>query len=128
MQLALPALPSVDVSTLTPRQKQSRFVLMTAHLIAFALARGYELTTGDGYRDPRAFGKQGERGPYGEPTSAHKQRLAHDWNLFREGRFLTTTEDHRELGEFWESIGGSWGGRFAQKDGNHYSLEHEGVK
>ena len=31
-----------------------------------------------------------------------------------------------ELGEYWESIGGSWGGRF--NDGNHYSLEHNGVK
>jgi hypothetical protein len=27
---------------------------------------------------------------------------------------------------FWESIGGSWGGRF--NDGNHYSLEHRGMK
>jgi len=28
------------------------------------------------------------------------------------------------LGLYWESIGGSWGGRFG--DGNHFSLEHEG--
>jgi len=28
------------------------------------------------------------------------------------------------LGEYWESIGGSWGGRFG--DGNHYSLKYKG--
>ena len=49
-----------------------------------------------------------------------------DLNLFRGGKMLTTTEDHRPLGEWWESHGGAWGGRFA--DGNHYSLEHEGLK
>lgn len=126
MQLALPALPPVDLSTLTPRQKQSRFVLMTAHLIAFAHAKGYELTTGDGYRDPRVFGAIGERMGYGESRSAHKQRLAHDWNLFRNGEWLKETADHLELGLFWEALGGSWGGRW--NDGNHYSLEHNGIK
>ena len=29
---------------------------------------------------------------------------------------------HGEVGEFWESLGGSWGGQF--NDGNHYSIEH----
>ena len=30
------------------------------------------------------------------------------------------------LGEYWESLGGSWGGRF--KDANHFSIEHDGYK
>ena len=30
------------------------------------------------------------------------------------------------LGEWWESQGGTWGGRF--RDGNHYGLEHDGAK
>lgn len=116
---------TVDPKTLTLRQKQSRFVVMTAHLIAFAYAKGYELTTGDGYRDPRVFGQLGVRMGYGDSRSAHKLRLAHDWNLFRNGQLLTATEDHRPLGEFWQSLGGSWGGRW--NDGNHYSLAHEGL-
>jgi len=122
----LPPLEPVDLSTLTLRQKQSRFVLMQAYLVAFALSKGYELTSGDAYRDPRVFGAMGQRMGYGESMSAHKQRLAKDWNLYRNGVYLTATDDHRELGEFWESIGGAWGGRF--NDGNHYSLEHNGVK
>ena len=47
-------------------------------------------------------------------------------NLFVDGVWLQSTEAHRELGEWWESVGGSWGGRFG--DGNHYSLAHEGRK
>lgn len=106
-------------------QKQFRFVRMTGQLLAWAHANGYELTTGDGYRDPRVFGAMGVRQGYGESKSAHKQRLAHDWHLFKDGRFLPNTEDHRPLGEYWESLGGTWGGRF--NDGNHYSLAHDGV-
>ena len=63
---------------------------------------------------------------YGAGRSCHKLRLAIDLNLFRGGRYLTGTADHKPLGEWWESQGGTWGGRF--RDGNHYSLEHEGAK
>lgn len=99
---------------------------MVAELIQYAKASGYELTIGDAYRDPRSHGAVGEKKAYGRANSLHKLRLAIDFNLFKDGRFLTTSEDHKPLGEFWESIGGTWGGRF--DDGNHYSLEHNGMK
>ena len=99
---------------------------MVAQLIEQAFKMGYEVTLGDAYRDPRVFGKMGERSGYGESRSAHKLRLAIDLNLFRDGKYLSSTEAHRPLGEWWEGQGGSWGGRF--NDGNHYSLEHGGVK
>lgn len=60
------------------------------------------------------------------PNSLHYIGLAIDLNLFKNGEYLKDTNDHKELGEFWESLGGSWGGRF--NDGNHYSLEHNGRK
>ncbi|MGL5648812.1 MAG: M15 family metallopeptidase [Clostridium sp.] len=101
---------------------------MVADLIKFAYENGYELTFGDAYRDPRLHGEIGVKKGYGHASSNHKQRLAVDFNLFKGGKFLTSTEDHRPLGEFWESIGGSWGGRFSSPDGNHYSIEHNGVK
>lgn len=107
-------------------QKQRRFSRMIADLIKFAYDNGYELTFGDAYRDPRLHGEMGVKKGYGHASSNHKQRLAVDFNLFKGGKFLTSTEDHRPLGEFWESIGGTWGGRF--NDGNHYSVEHNGVK
>lgn len=98
------------------REKQSKFLKMTVLLMTFAHNLGYELTYGDALR-PRDC-------PYGRKNSLHKDKLALDLNLFRDGRYLTTTQDHEPLGIFWESIGGSWGGRF--DDGNHYSLGHNG--
>lgn len=100
------------------RDEQSKFTRMVADLIKYAYGLGYELTFGDAYRDPRV--------PYGHPRSLHKHRLAVDFNLFIDGRYQSSTEAHRPLGEYWESIGGSWGGHF--NDGNHYSLEWNGMK
>lgn len=100
---------------MTLRQKQSKFVRMAALLVQFAYERGYDLTFGD------AWASTGHK-----KKSNHYIRLAIDLNLFQNGKYLKETEDHRELGEFWESIGGSWGGWFG--DGNHYSLEHGGRK
>ena len=56
--------------------------------------------------------------------SLHYSRLAIDINLFLDGEYLDDTEDHRPFGEYWKSIGGSWGGEF--NDGNHYSLSYQG--
>lgn len=102
-------------------QRQQRFAEMSAKLILKAIELGYQVTLGDAFRDPRVHGQFGERKAYGAPTSFHKLRLAIDLNLFRNGIFLSKTEDHKELGEWWESQGGTWGGRFSDADGNHYS-------
>lgn len=114
--------------TETLREKQSRFAREIPRLIDKAIALGYEVTIGDAYRDPRVFGALGVKLGYGHPKSAHKNRLALDLNLFRDGVFLDSTEAHRPLGEWWEAQGEGhkWGGRF--NDGNHYSIEHGGIK
>ena len=93
---------------MSDRPKQSEFVKATALLILFAYQQGFELTFGDAYATTGHI-----------VNSFHYRRLAIDLNLFRGSEYLTSTEDHRILGEFWESIGGTWGGRFG--DGNHYS-------
>lgn len=116
----------VPVPNETLGQKQRRFVLMLSGLIQYAYSLGYELTLGDGYRDPRVFGEVGESKGYGNSKSNHKSRLACDFNLFLGGKYLDKTSDHEPLGIWWESMGGTWGGRF--NDGNHYSLEHQGRK
>ena len=103
---------------MTLSEKQRKFCRMVGMLIDFAYSHGYELTFGDAFRDNRC--------PYGSEVSLHKVRLAVDFNLFKNGIYLSKTENHEPLGLFWESIGGTWGGRF--EDGNHYSLEHEGRK
>lgn len=106
---------------MTLREKQVHFAMvMVPQLLAKAKELGYEVTFGDAFRDPRV--------PYGHKNSLHRYRLAVDLNLFKGGVFLQETKDHQPLGEFWESIGGSWGGRFKDGDGNHYSLGHEGMR
>lgn len=109
---------------MTLGEKQRRFAGMVGRLIVFAYDNGYEITLGDAYRDPRVHGDMGEKRGYGAASSLHKLRLAVDLNLFKDGVYLTRTEDHAELGAFWESMGGTWGGRFSTPDGNHYSLQH----
>jgi hypothetical protein len=111
---------------MTLGQKQRKFVLMIADLIDYAYSNGYELTFGDAYRDPRTNGAMGEKVGYSHKNSNHKQRLAVDFNLFKNGAYLSKTSDHEPLGIYWEGLGGDWGGRY--KDGNHYSLEHNGIK
>ena len=115
---------------MTLRQKQSLFVLKIARLIAFADSMGYALTFGEAWRPPETaalYAKQGK----GIAASLHTQRLAVDFNLFKNEVFLNTSEAHRPLGEFWESLSDTsvtchWGGRF--NDGNHYSIGHAGRK
>jgi len=112
--------------------KQFEFTRMVAKLISYAYQKGYKLTFGDAYRDPRVFGIMGENKPYsyGHTYSCHKIRLAVDFNLFvKKGKrwiYSTDSNDYIPLGLYWESMGGSWGGRF--QDSNHFSIEHDGRK
>lgn len=99
---------------MTLRQKQSKFVRMVALLIQFAYEQGYELTFGEAWAQPEDH--------HHSANSFHYKRLAIDLNLFKEGKYLSSTEAHKALGEFWKSIGGSWGGDFSNPDGNHYSF------
>ena len=114
---------------------QREFTLDIAHLIFYIYEQGYECTFGDAYRSPKAFGGMGEEGPYGRDESAHKQRLAVDLNLFKDGVYLSTTEAHRPFGEYWKELheDNRWGGDFdfdgdgAGDDGGHYSRRYHGI-
>ena len=106
---------------------QQDFAQHIAELIQYIREQGYECTFGDAFRDPRSHGAMGESGPYGRRESAHKQRLAVDLNLFKDGHYLPSTEAHRPFGEFWKGIhpDNVWGGDF--DDGNHYSRRYGGI-
>ena len=87
------------------------FTRNIARLIDKAFEMGFLATVGDVKRDPRSL--------YGKRPSKHWDGLAIDLNLYtQDGTYLEDTEDHAELGAWWESIGGVWGGRWS--DGNHY--------
>lgn len=107
------------------REKQSRFAGMVARLILKAEEMGFAVTFGEAWRSEEEARRLASSHA-GIRRSLHCDRLAVDLNLFVDGVWMNTTAAHRPLGEWWESIGGSWGGRFG--DGNHYSLAHEGRK
>jgi len=78
---------------------------------------GYEITEGDYYRDKRV--------KYGHPKSLHRSRLAADLNLWKNGKWLTDGSDHDELHDIWDKMGGA---PRIEKDLNHYSLAHYGMR
>lgn len=112
---------------MTLSEKQQRFTSMIALLIQYANANGFWLTFGEAYRTPEQAVLNAKKGS-GIKNSLHTQRLAVDFNLFIKGEYKTDSRDYLLLGEYWESLGGTWGGRFSKPDGNHFSLEHNGVK
>ncbi|MEQ9938726.1 M15 family metallopeptidase [Pectobacterium polonicum] len=112
---------------MTLSEKQQRFTQMIGQLITWAKENGYQLTFGEAFRTSEQAKLNAKSGA-GIANSLHTQRLAVDFNLFINGQYQTQTEAYTPLGEYWESLGGSWGGRFTSRpDGNHFSLEHNGV-
>lgn len=120
---------------LTLGQKQRLFCYLVAELIVFAYNEGYELTFGEAWRTPEQAALNAKNG-VGIANSLHTRRLAIDLNLFRDvdsdgtPDYLTDSEDYATLGAYWKTLHPlcRWGGDFSRPDGNHFSLEHEGVK
>jgi hypothetical protein len=116
--------------------KQNLFAEMSTELIRQAQMMGYQVTLGEAWRPAeiallpvRQYAQAGK----GIIKSLHLERMAIDINLFRNGHYLSDTQDYRLLGEWWENqyvvgVRPCWGGRFHARDGNHFSFEHEGRK
>lgn len=109
-------------------------MILLPKLLTEAGMRGYRVRIGETYRPDwvaftyEAFGS-------GTRSSLHCRKLAVDLNLMQQDELLTDTEAYRPLGDWWEQQTGvyegiplrcCWGGRFG--DGNHFSVEHEGVR
>lgn len=63
--------------------------------------------------------------------SLHIKCLAIDLMLFVDGVYKTDTASYRALGDKWKSMHElcRWGGDFVSRpDGDHFSLEHEGIR
>ena len=104
--------------------KQAQFCSMVGQLLSFVESLpGYRVRFGEAWRRPGI----------GHPQSLHAERLAIDLILdikdaSGEWVYQRDSESYEVLGLFWESLGGSWGGRFSSPDGNHFSLAHNGVR
>lgn len=133
---------------------QKLFIELFAQWITWALSKGYRFSFGEAKRSD----EQSEINAMGETArielaglirpffsrlsdailnngkadgirkTAHGNQLAIDLNAFKDGKYLILTDQWKELGEYWESLNPlcRWGGRFG--DGNHLSLEYNGIK
>ncbi len=93
-------------------ETQRKFPLLVANFIEQAYGAGYELSFGEAFRTEEQQRLYVRSGKSRTMSSAHMERLAVDFNLFKDGRYLTDGSYYRPLGEIWESLGGRWGGRF----------------
>ncbi len=111
----------------TLSQKRCRFTLQMAKLILYANEIGYKVAANEVFRTLKEAAQNAADGD-GILNSVHTVGLAVDLNLYMDNRYLRSTSDHIQLGHYWESLSDDarWGGRWG--DGNHYSLEHNGVK
>lgn len=123
------------------REKQSRFVKTVSMFIQKAtegVEWPYSFTFGEAWR-PENVAEMYETIGKGIKDSLHCKRLAIDLNAFYYDDYLDGSMEwhipHLEkLGKLWESLGEecAWGGRFkgkgVNKDYNHYSFQHNGVK
>lgn len=114
-------------------EMQRKFPLLVAEFIRQAYADGYELTFGEAFRTEEQQSLYLRSGKSRTMSSLHLKRLAIDFNLFRDGRYLTDADLYRPLGEKWEALGGRWGGRFGLSvadypektgwDSNHFEFK-----
>lgn len=136
---------------------QREFSRCLVQLETKILADGFEFTIGEGQRSPEqaainalslfdrariraaletkypilaaAIGASTSRGIR---NSQHTRRLAQDLNLFKDGEFLTAIEAYAPFGVYWKTLHplARWGGDFqgADRDGDHFSFEWQGVR
>ena len=101
---------------MTLREKRIAFSKAISELVLWANEQGFEA----------CFDREGQQHMV---NSLHYKGLAKDIILYRNGEYLTHSDEYRPLGDKWKSLSpmARWGGDFPG-DGNHFSFEHDGVK
>lgn len=118
---------------MTLREERVLFTKLLGQLINFAFSQGWELAIDEArVITPRAAFKLGTQEKILVTDAVHKHNSKHhsglavDLNLYIDGKWISDGghPTWTVLGEFWESLdpATTWGGRFAKRDSNHFSL------
>jgi len=115
---------------MTLGEKQKKFTYNIAQLIFFALRNGFEFTFGEVYRTLEQQKIYFDTGRSKTMNSRHLDRLAVDFNIFKDGKMLfsdkpTLKQDLQialVLGDYWISLNTDnvWGGDWNR---NHNALD-----
>lgn len=110
-------------------EKQRLFAKLIGDFLVWIYANGYEVTGGEWERN-QTQAQLDAKNHTGIVHSLHILRLALDLNLFVKGVYQTRSNAYSPLGEHWKTLHPlcRWGGDFSKPDGNHFSIEHEGVR
>lgn len=121
---------------MTLGDKQRLFCRLVGEFIMWCYDNGYELSFGEAQRTLAQAQINAANGS-GIINSLHLKRLAIDLNLFLDSTpdrdddiYQTDSAAYAPLGQKWKSLHPlcRWGGDFHKPDGNHFSMEHEGVR
>lgn len=109
------------------RDKRIEFTDMLASLLLHGMSSGMDMAIDWVKRDADTQAKLVNSGASKTMKSKHINALAVDILLFEDGEYLTDGDhpSYRELGEYWESIGGVWGGSWGFKDSGHFEWDDE---
>ena len=107
---------------MTLSEKQSVFTFNIASLIQFAYKNGFVLTFGEVFRTLEQQEIYFKSGRSKTMNSRHLQRLAVDFNLFKDGVLLNDAKIIQPLGEYWITLNTDnvWGGDWNR---NHSTLD-----
>jgi hypothetical protein len=103
--------------------KQWEFAKDVASLIQYVDDLGYQLTFGEAWRHVHMQKYYVTHGLSWTMNSYHRKRSAVDLNLFINGKYITTCEEYKILGDYWESLDPQrnvWGGSWSHKDCPHF--------
>jgi len=107
-------------------EKQIKLCHALNSIERWAFGLGYDLVREDAYRNPVVHGEFGIKKSYAAAYSVHKLKLAQDYSVFRNGKYVTGEEanrvfnlmhDHADTLGLAERIPGDLG---------HFSMEHQG--
>src|SRR5512139_4030294 len=111
------------------KDKQALFLKNIGLLIGYVnTLQGWQMTEGEGERPAwvaKVYQEQGK----GIANSLHTDRLAHDFNFYFNGAYITDKEMLRPIATYWLAlhIDNRWGGNFSHyADVFHFSMTYGG--
>jgi hypothetical protein len=109
-------------------EKQELFARLVPRLLNYAHFLGYGVRIGEVYRSPEEARRLAKLGK-GIVNSNHCKKLAIDLFLSIDGKVTWDMQPYENLGDCWKELHElcRWGGDFKNRDGVHFSLEHNGV-